>query len=88
MTNSYPFVVLGDEFKSKRVLVTGGPKGVGETIVRRFELSDTSIATTARSEPAQGQAPARFIKADIGTARGVQTSSIASSKNGAGSTSW
>ena len=72
MTNSYPFVVCGDEFKSKRVLVTGGTKGIGEAIVRRFGLSGASVATTARSERAQGQAPALFIKADIGTARGVQ----------------
>ena len=72
MTNSYPFAVFGDEFKGKRVLVTGGTKGVGEAIVRRFELSGASVATTARSETAHGQAPALFIKADIGTARGVQ----------------
>src|ERR1700747_2937298 len=50
MTNSYPFVVSGDEFKGKRILVTGGTKGVGEAIVRRFELSGASVATTARSE--------------------------------------
>jgi NAD(P)-dependent dehydrogenase (short-subunit alcohol dehydrogenase family) len=73
MTNSYPSVVSGDEFKSKRVLVTGGTKGVGEAIVHRFELSGASVATTARSEPAPGQAPALFIKAHLGTARGVQT---------------
>jgi NAD(P)-dependent dehydrogenase (short-subunit alcohol dehydrogenase family) len=30
MTNSYPFTVSGDEFKGKRVLVTGGTKGVGK----------------------------------------------------------
>jgi NAD(P)-dependent dehydrogenase (short-subunit alcohol dehydrogenase family) len=72
MTNSYPFAVFGDEFKGKRVLVTGGTKGVGEAIVRRFELSGASVATTARSETAHGQASALFIKADIGTARGVQ----------------
>ncbi len=52
MTKSYPFVVSGDEFKGKRVLVTGGTKGVGEAIVRRFELSGASVATTARSGPA------------------------------------
>ena len=58
MTNSYPFVVFGDEFKGKRVLVTGGTKGVGEAIVRRFELSGASVATTARCEPVAGQASA------------------------------
>jgi NAD(P)-dependent dehydrogenase (short-subunit alcohol dehydrogenase family) len=72
MTNSYPFVVFGDEFKGKRVLVTGGTKGVGEAIVRRFELSGASVATTARSAPAPGLAPALFIQADLGTSRGVQ----------------
>jgi NAD(P)-dependent dehydrogenase (short-subunit alcohol dehydrogenase family) len=72
MTDSYPFVVSGDEFKGKRVLVTGGTKGVGEAIVRRSELSGASIASTARSEPTAGQAPVLFIKADLGTARGVQ----------------
>ena len=72
MTSSYPFVVFGDEFKGKRILVTGGTKGVGEAIVRRFELSGASVATTARSEAAHGQGSALFIKADLGTARGVQ----------------
>ena len=73
MTSSYPFAVFGDEFKSKRVLVTGGTKGIGEAILRRFELSGALVATTARSEAAQGQPPALFIKADIGTARGVES---------------
>src|SRR5258707_14816906 len=72
MTNSYPFVVFGDEFKGKRVLVTGGTKGVGEAIIRRFELSSASVATTARSAAAPGLAPALFIKAAPLTAPGVQ----------------
>ena len=72
MTNSYPFTVFGDEFKGKRVLVTGGTKGIGAAIVHRFELSGASVATTARAEPAKGQGSALFIKADLGTARGVQ----------------
>jgi NAD(P)-dependent dehydrogenase (short-subunit alcohol dehydrogenase family) len=72
MTSSYPFSVSGDEFKSKRVLVTGGTKGIGAAIVRRFELSGASVATTARAEATQGQHSALFIKADIGTAGGVQ----------------
>jgi NAD(P)-dependent dehydrogenase (short-subunit alcohol dehydrogenase family) len=64
MTNSYPFAVSGGEFKGKRVLVTGGTKGIGEATVRRFVLSGASVATTARSEPAQGQGSALFIKAE------------------------
>ena len=72
MTDSYPFTVFGGEFKGKRVLVTGGTKGVGEAIVRRFALSGASVATTARSEAAHGQDSTLFIRADIGTARGVQ----------------
>jgi NAD(P)-dependent dehydrogenase (short-subunit alcohol dehydrogenase family) len=72
LTDSYPFTVFGHEFKGKRVLVTGGTKGIGAAIVRRFELSGASVAITARSEPAAGQASALSIKADIGSARGVQ----------------
>src|SRR5579864_8537462 len=72
MTNSYPFSVSGDEFKDKRILVTGGTKGVGEAIVRRFQLSGASVATTARSPLPPGQAPNLYVQTDIGTASGVQ----------------
>jgi FlaA1/EpsC-like NDP-sugar epimerase len=34
MTNTYPFFVPSEEFKDKRVLVTGGTKGIGEAMVR------------------------------------------------------
>jgi NAD(P)-dependent dehydrogenase (short-subunit alcohol dehydrogenase family) len=72
MTPAYPFPVSGDEFKNKRVLVTGGTKGMGEAIVRRFTLSGAAVATTARSPLPKEQSPALFVQADIGTAEGVQ----------------
>src|SRR5260221_11336450 len=72
MTQTYPFAVSSDEFKSKRILVTGGTKGMGEAIVRRFLLSGAAVATTARSPSSQGQNPSLFVQIDIGTADGVR----------------
>jgi len=72
MTQPYPFPVSPDEFRGKRVLVTGGTKGMGEAIVHRFILSGASVATTARSTPTRGQSPSLFVQTDIGTRQGVQ----------------
>jgi NAD(P)-dependent dehydrogenase (short-subunit alcohol dehydrogenase family) len=72
MTKSYPFAVADDEFKDKRVLVTGGTKGMGEAIVRRFALSGAVVATTARSPLPPGQSPSLFVQTDISTAEGVK----------------
>src|SRR3981081_1129466 len=72
MTMTYPFPVSADEFKGKRVLVTGGTKGMGEAIAQRFTLSGASVATTARSPLPGGQAVALFVQTDIGTVAGVR----------------
>ena len=63
MITVYPFPVSGDEFKNKRVLVTGGTKGMGEAIVRRFTLSGAAVATTARPQLPKEQKPIN-IRAD------------------------
>jgi len=72
MATDYPFSVDGNEFKGKRVLVTGGTKGMGEAMVRRLTIGGASVATTARSPLPEGQQPALFIRTDISTAHGVQ----------------
>jgi NAD(P)-dependent dehydrogenase (short-subunit alcohol dehydrogenase family) len=72
MAADYPFSIDGDEFKGKRILVTGGTKGMGEAIVRRLTMGGGSVATTARSPLPEGQQPALFVQKDIGTADGVQ----------------
>ena len=87
MTNSYPFVVFGDEFKDKRVLVTGGTKGVGEAIVRRFELSGASVATTALRR-LQARLLLSLYRRISERPAVSKTSSIAFSKSGVGSTYW
>src|SRR5260221_516904 len=69
---NYPFPVDGNEFKGKRVLVTGGTKGMGEAIVRRFTIGGGLVATTARSPLPEGQNPMLFVQADVGTSDGVQ----------------
>ena len=69
---TYPFPVQNDEFKAKRVLVTGGTKGMGEAMVRRLTFGGASVATTARSPLPHGQTAALFLQADIGAADGVQ----------------
>ncbi|MBB3595497.1 NAD(P)-dependent dehydrogenase (short-subunit alcohol dehydrogenase family) [Rhizobium sp. BK529] len=70
-----------NEFISKRVLVTGGTKGMGEAIVRRFSAAGARVATTARSSLPEGQMPSLFVQADISTAEGVN--SVASAVLGA-----
>jgi NAD(P)-dependent dehydrogenase (short-subunit alcohol dehydrogenase family) len=68
---SYPFPVSADEFKGKRVLVTGGTKGMGALIVERFVLSGASVATAARSPLPADQRPALFMQGDIGSPEGA-----------------
>src|ERR1700739_4405448 len=72
MTEPYPFPTSADEFADKRVLVTGGTRGIGAAVVRRFQLAGARVAATARSAPAQAVDGVLFTPADIGTAAGVE----------------
>jgi len=72
MENNYPFHVSAEEFKNKRVLVTGGTKGAGEAMVRRFVLSGAQVATAARSPLPKDQRPALFVQTDLGSSAGIQ----------------
>ncbi|WNG43885.1 SDR family oxidoreductase [Archangium minus] len=61
------------EFKGKRVLVTGGTKGMGEAIVKRLSRAGATVITTARSIPADWQTPELLIQADLSTPQGTDT---------------
>ena len=58
MTEPYPFPTSADEFTDKRVLVTGGTRGIGAAVVRRFQL-------------ASGEKPKVFTCADDEAARSI-----------------
>jgi NAD(P)-dependent dehydrogenase (short-subunit alcohol dehydrogenase family) len=71
MTAPYPFPTSADEFRDKRVLVTGGTRGIGAAVVRRFQLAGARVAATARSASAHPVDGVLFVSADIGTAAGA-----------------
>src|SRR5436309_3480201 len=59
------------EFAGKRAFITGGSKGVGEAIVRRFATGGATVGTTPRSPLPEGNAAKLFVRADISTRDGV-----------------
>ena len=58
------------EFAGKRVLITGGTKGLGAAMARRFLAGGATVATTARSPAAADGPPVLFIEADVSAAAG------------------
>lgn len=61
-----------NEFTNKRVLVTGGTKGMGLAIAEKLAQNGARVFTTARSLPDDFSLKDDFIQADTSTADGVQ----------------
>jgi NAD(P)-dependent dehydrogenase (short-subunit alcohol dehydrogenase family) len=59
-----------NEFTGKRILVTGGTKGIGEAIVNRLRRGGGTVLATARTMPAGGN-PDLLIQADVSTRAGA-----------------
>jgi NAD(P)-dependent dehydrogenase (short-subunit alcohol dehydrogenase family) len=70
--NATNIPIDSNELSGKRVLVTGGTKGMGEAIVKRLRQAGASVITTARSIPENLQSPEMFIQSDISTPDGVE----------------
>jgi len=58
------------EFKGKRVLVTGGTKGLGKAVAERFQQGGATVVITARSAPME-RTDHYFIQADGSTLEGA-----------------
>ncbi len=64
---------LRDEgLSGKRVLVTGGSRGLGAAVVRRLAAAGAVVLAAARTVPADESIPARFFTADLADPDGAR----------------
>jgi NAD(P)-dependent dehydrogenase (short-subunit alcohol dehydrogenase family) len=61
------------ELEGRRVLVTGGTKGIGAAVVAVFREAGAKVITTARAVPAHATDGLHFVVADVSTAEGCRT---------------
>lgn len=66
------FSIDQTEFASKRVLVTGGTKGIGDAIVNRLRGGGARVVSTARSASPDACNNELFVQADLSTTAGTE----------------
>lgn len=64
-------ILNNKELSGKRVLVTGGTKGIGKAIANRLIEVGAIVIVTARTMPEHIENPELFIQADVSTVEGT-----------------
>jgi NAD(P)-dependent dehydrogenase (short-subunit alcohol dehydrogenase family) len=62
----------GGELAGRRVLLTGGSRGIGAAIVRRLTADGAQVLAVARNVPAESPAGVQFVTGEVRTEAGVQ----------------
>jgi len=70
MKASNEFTAASHEFDGKRVLVTGGTRGIGQAVTVRLREVGARVLTTARRQPSNLVDANLFVAMDISTAEG------------------
>ncbi len=70
MVGAHELNVDPHEFDSKRVLVTGGTKGIGQAVAARLRKAGATVLITARTRPSDVADTDLFVATDITTAEG------------------
>ncbi len=63
---------LSREFAGRRVLVTGGSRGIGAAVAHRLVDAGATVVVTARSRHAETPAGATFVAGELGTDAGAK----------------
>lgn len=64
-------MVQNNDFTGRRVLVTGGSRGIGAAIAERFATSGAQVLATARTAPSTSPEGVAFVEGDVSTVEGV-----------------